>query len=389
MEATYQRQMRTRNSAGVRQPQGGGASARGYGGIPRLPAPSVRTLAIGGTIASLGIGSAIKKRMNVDAAETRAAMFGDLSKEDIGSLRGGFADRAGIKYGVGTGKVIDAATEGLKAGIAKQYAGEFADLALKAQAGLDVSSTDTAKLMGRLSTQMLWNKGRFNQILNAVAVANNETAADGSEIIEGMRRSLSALATTKMTPEQLAALNATGISLGIQPGKMGTALSFITSQMAGAGSAHGQQAKDLTSAAGSLGFGGRSGMAKAMRDDPTKAIQQMLNRLARMPEALRTKVAKQVGGREWMDEILTLVLGRDKLSDVLKQIQAKPDFLDKTALTKIKSMSGRWASISAAFGLVWEKVGGGFEEIFDQITESIIDLAGSFSFETIVPRQHP
>ena len=388
MEASYQRQLRSRPSAGARPPSpgGGGSPFRGYGSVPRLPAPSIRSLALAGTVAGAGIGSAIKKRMEVDAAETRAAMFGEMSKENISSLRRSFADRAGIKYGVGTGKVIDAATEGLKAGIAKQYAGEFADLALKAQAGLDVSSTDTAKLMGRLSTQMPWDRGRFNQVLNAVAVANNETAADGSEIIEGMRRSLSALATTKMTPEQLAGLNATGISLGIQPGKTGTFLSFLTSQIAGAGSSHGQQAKDLGSAAGALGFGSRGAMAQVMRDSPVEAIQQILDNLAQMPEALRTKVAKQIGGREWMDELLTVVLGRDKLSDVLKQIDAKPGFLDKTALTKINSMSGRWASISAAFGLVWEKIGGGFEEIFDQITESIIDLAGSFSFETI--KQH-
>ena len=381
MEASYQRQME-RRSAGARPPRQV-EGVRSAGSLSRPPTPSARTLLVGGAITGAGVASALKKRIEVDAAETRAKMFGDLSKADIGTLRGDFADRAGIKYGVGTSKVIDAATEGLKAGIAKQFAGEFADLALKAQSGLDVSATDTAKLMGRLSTQMPWNKGRFSKILNAVAVANNETAADGSEIIEGMRRSLSALATTKMTPEHLAALNATGISLGLQPGKTGTFLSFLTSQMAGAGSAHGQQAKDLNSAASSLGFGGRGGMAQAMRDSPIQTIQQMLDRLAAMPEALRTKVAKQIGGREWQDEILTLILGRDKLSDVLKQIEAKPDFLDKTALTKINSMTGRWASISAAFGLVWEKVGGGLEEIFDQITTSIIDLAGSFRFDTI------
>lgn len=325
MEAGYQRQMERRSAAAhpARQVEG----VRSAGSLSRPPTPSARTLLVGGAITGAGVASALKKRIEVDAAETRAAMFGDLSKADIGALRGDFADRAGIKYGVGTSKVIDAATEGLKAGIAKQFAGEFADLALKAQSGLDVSATDTAKLMGRLSTQMPWNKGRFSKILNAVAVANNETAADGSEIIEGMRRSLSALATTKMTPEHLAALNATGISLGLQPGKTGTFLSFLTSQIAGAGSAHGQQAKDLNSAAGALGFGGRSGMAQSMRDNPIETIQQILERLAQMPEVLRTKVAKQIGGREWMDEILTLVLGRDKLSNVLKQIEAKPHLI--------------------------------------------------------------
>lgn len=383
MEAGYQRQLERRMAAERRASLASASSSRGVG---RFPAPSIRSIAVGAGIASAGIGSALKKRMEVQAAEVRAQMFGDLTAADVASLRKGFADKAGIKFGVGTTKVIDVAVEGLKAGIAKDVAGEFADLALKAQAGLDVDTQGVGKLLGRLATQMPWSKDRFSKILNAVAVSNNATAADGNEIIEAMRRSLSALATTKMTPEQLAALDATGISLGVQPFKMGTFVSFLTSQIAGAGSARGQQANDLSSAANALGFGGRRGMAEAMRDRPMETISKILDSLAKMPEELRTKVAKQIGGREWMDELLTLVLGRDKLKDVLKDIEGKPGFLDKTALQKIRSMQGRWASIAAAFGLVWEKVGAGFEKWFDQISDAFIGPADSFNFDSI--KQH-
>ncbi|MBR0993980.1 phage tail tape measure protein [Bradyrhizobium japonicum] len=383
MEAGYQRQLERRMAAERRASLASASSSRG---VARLPAPSIRSMAIGAGIAGAGVGSALKKRMEVQAAEVRAQMFGDLTAADVASLRKGFADKAGIKFGVGTTKVIDAAVEGLKAGIAKDVAGEFADLALKAQAGLDVDTQGVGKLLGRLATQMPWSKDRFSKILNSVAVANNATAADGNEIIEAMRRSLSALATTKMTPEQLAALDATGISLGVQPFKMGTFVSFLTSQIAGAGSAHGQQANDLSSAANALGFGGRSAMSEAMRDRPMETIYKILDNLAKMPEALRTKVAKQIGGREWMDELLTLVLGRDKLTDVLKDIEGKPGFLDKTALQKIRSMQGRWASVAAAFGLVWEEVGAGFEKWFDQISDAFIGLADSFNFDSI--KQH-
>ncbi|MGY3511286.1 phage tail tape measure protein [Bradyrhizobium lupini] len=383
LEAGYQRQLERRMAAEHRASLASASSSRGAG---RLPAPSIRSMAIGAGIAGAGVGSVLKKRMEVQAAEVRAQMFGDLTAADVASLRKGFADKAGIKFGVGTTKVIDVAVEGLKAGIAKDVAGEFADLALKAQAGLDVDTQGVGKLLGRLATQMPWSKDRFGKILNAVAVSNNATAADGNEIIEAMRRSLSALATTKMTPEQLAALDATGISLGVQPFKMGTFVSFLTSQIAGAGSARGQQANDLSSAANALGFGGRRAMAEAMRDRPMEAIYKILDNLAKMPEELRTKVAKQMGGREWMDELLTLVLGRDKLKDVLKDIEGKPGFLDKTALQKIRSMQGRWASIAAAFGLVWEKVGAGFEKWFDQISDAFIGLADSFNFDAI--KQH-
>lgn len=386
MESTYLRQIERRAAAERRAEQsaGRGVSGRlGSGSVGRIPAPRLSTVAVGGGLIGAGVGSALRKRMEIQAAEVRSSMYGELSASDILDLRKSFADRAGIRFGVGTSKALDVATEGLKAGIAKEFAGQFGELALKAQAGLDIPTEDVAKLMGRLSSQMAFNKDRYSQILNAVAVANNATAADGKEIVEAMRRSLSALATTRMTPEQLAAIDATGISLGIQPFKAGTFVSFLTSQIAGADSARGQQAGDLNSAANALGFGGRTSMAKAMRERPTETIQQILEGLAKLPERLRAKVAKQIGGREWMDELLTLVLGRDKLRDVLKDVESKPGFLDRTALQKIRSMQGRWASISAALGLVWEKVGAGLETWFDKVSESIIDLADSFNFDSI------
>ncbi|MFC0243577.1 phage tail tape measure protein [Rhodopseudomonas telluris] len=383
MEADYRQQLERTAAVERRASRLNSALRRPALGNARLPIPSVRSIVVGGAVAGAGIASVIKKRIDTEAAEVRSQIFGDLSKGETAELRTSWADRAGIKFGTGTSKALDAATEGLKAGIAKQYAGEFGDLALKAQAGLDIPSADVAKLLGRLSTQMPWNQTRFSEVLNAVAVANNATAADGSEIVEAMRRSLSSLASTKMTPEQLAAINATNISLGVQPFKAGTFLSFLTSQIAGAESAHGQQAKDLGGAASALGFGSRSAMSKTMRADPVSAIQQMLDRLAKLPEAARTRVAKQIGGREWMDELLTMVLGRNKLKEVLQEINSKPDFLDKTFLQKIRSMAGRWASIQAALRLIWEKIGAGFEVAFDQVTEAIIALAERFNFETI------
>ncbi|GEC14653.1 phage tail tape measure protein [Nitrobacter winogradskyi] len=384
LESTYRQQIE-RTAAAERRAVRGGAIGRGGIGGGRLPAPSLRSIAIGGVIGGAGIASAIRKRLEVQAAEVRSQMFGELSKTETEALRSSYADKAGIKYGIGTSEALDAATEGLKAGIAKQFAGEFGDLALKAQAGLDIPSEDVAKLLGRLATQMPWSKDRFSKVLNAVAIANRDTAASGSEIVEATRRSLSALVTTKMTPEQLAAINGTNISLGVQPFKAGTFLSFLTSQVAGANSArwNTQPAKDLRSASMALGFGGRGGMAQAMRDNPVETYLKILDQLAQMPEVLRTKVAKQLGGREWMDELLTAVLGRDKLRQVLKDIGKNSGFLDKVALQKIRSMKGRWASISAAFELAWEKIGGGMETAFDQISNAIIDLADRFNFDSV------
>ena len=383
-ELNYLRLVERRATAERRADSGRGGFSGGLGAAGRrIPTPRLSTIAIGGGIIGAGIAGVLKKRMETEAAEVRAKVFGELTQAEIEALRKGFANSAGIKFGVGTSKALDVATEGLKAGIAKQFAADFGELALKAQSGLDIPVEDTAKLMGRLSSQMAFDKTRYSQILNAIAVANNSTAADGKEIVEALRRSLSALATTKMTPEQLAALDSTAISLGIQPFKAGTFMSFLTSQIAGADSATGKPAQDLASAANVLGFGGRNAMATKMRASPIEAIQQILDKLAQLPEKLRTKVARQLANREWMDELLTMVLGRDKLREVLQDIANKPGFLDSTYLQKIKSMQGRWASVKAAFDLAWEKAGAGLESMFDQITDGIIDLADKFNWDSI------
>lgn len=381
MEAAYQRQLDRRIATEHRADR---RTSRVSGSVSRLPAPRLSTIMIGGAALSAGIGSAFKKRIETEAAETRAAMFGELSKKEIETLRGSFADRAGIKYGVGSSKAIDAAVEGLKAGIAKEFAGEFADLALKAQAGLDIDAAGTAKLLGRLTTL----KGSFNgkelfSILNAVAVANNATAADGNEIVEALRRSLSAMTSTKMTAQELAAFNASAISIGTQPFKAGTFMSFITSELANAGNAKGQRAVDLSKAANALGFGGRSNLSAQMIQNPTQTLLTVFERLMKLPEAQRTKVTSLIAQREWRDELLSLASARDLIAKTLSEIAAKPGFLDETSLKKIKSLQGRWASISAAFSLVWEKVGAGFETAFDQISDAMIRLAGRFNFNTV------
>lgn len=390
LEADYQHQI-SRRIASERRAERTGSRGASFGDIGRirgasvgrLPVPRISTIVVGGGVMGAGVAGALKRRMEVQAAEVRSQMYGDLTPKEVEDLRKSFADRAGLKFGIGTAKALDVATEGLKAGISKRVAGDFGELALKAQAGLDVPVGDVAKLLGRLATQMTWDKGRFSNILNAIAVANNATAADGTEIVSAMRRSLSALATTKLLPEQLAALNSTAISLGIQPHKAGNFLSFLTSQVSGADSSHGQQAKDLNMAANALGFGGRSSMAAAMRNSPVKAITQMLDNLAAMPEKLRTKVAKQIGGREWMDELLTLVLGRDKLRDVLRDVETKQGFLDSTYLKKIKSMQGRWSTISAAFSLGFEKIGAGLDNMFNQISDALIAIGDTFDWDSI------
>lgn len=380
----HQRQVEKRVAAERKADRHNGQRFGREFGRARMPAPHVRTIMFRGAAAIGRVAGALSQRMKVEAAETKARMFGGLTPNEIVGLRKSYADKAGIVFGVGVTKAIETAVEGLKAGVDKANAGAFGELALQAQTGLDIDSGATAKLLGRITTlKGVFDKSYLGSVLNAVAVANNSTAADGNEIVEALRRSISATVATKMSMQDLAAFDASAISVGIQPFKAGTFMGFLTTELANARNARGQRGKDLNQAANLLGFGGRSNLSTQMIAKPTETLLTIFDRMMQMPEALRAKVANLVGMREWSGELLQLAAARDLIAKTLTEIASKPNFLQSAALLKIKSMAGRWESIKAAFGLIMEKVGAGLSDAFDSVSNAVIDLAANFDFNTI------
>lgn len=332
-----------------------------------------------------GIASAFAERLKLSKAETQAEMFADLSSEEVRKLRRESLDRLGIKFGVGAEGTLGVATELSKAGIGKQVLGDATELVLKAKTSMDISAQETAELFGGLASFIQFDKNRYASISNSIAIANKDSKATGTQIVEGMKRGLSALATTsgKLTPEQLAGLVGTAIDVGIQPGKSGNFISHLIGTVGSADTAHGQRAKDLQEAAGYLGFGGRHEMAKAMRSNPMESTYQLLDNLAKLPERLRIRVAKDLGGEQWFDEILQMVLAKDKLKQIERDIATDKGFLDKAALKAVRSMSGAHASVVAAAKLAQEKIGGGFDKAFTQIADAILRHADTFNFDAI------
>ncbi|MEY9741213.1 TP901 family phage tail tape measure protein [Bradyrhizobium japonicum] len=332
-----------------------------------------------------GVASAFRERLNISKAETQAEMFGDLSGEEVRKLRKNSLDRLGIKFGGGIEGTLGVATELSKAGIGKDFLGDATELVLKAKTAMDISEKETAELFGGLASFIAFDKARYSSISNSIAVANKDTKASGTQIIEGLKRGLSALATTggKLTPEQLAGLVGTAIDVGIQPGKSGNFISHLIGAVGSADTMHGQKAKDMQEAADYLGFGDRHNIAQAMRSNPMESIFRLLDNLARLPEEMRIRVAKDLGGEQWFDEILSMVLAKDKLKQVERDIEADRGFLDKAALKSIRSMSGAAASVMAAAKLAQEKIGGGFDKAFTQVADAILRHANTFNWDSI------
>lgn len=305
-ERAYQALLGRRGSAGASPSRGSGTSVGKIAGGTFLgvgAASAVRQLSHDVVAAERSIGrgiaSAFRERLNIAKSETNAEMFADLSSEEVRKLRKESLDRLGIKFGVGAEGTLGVATELSKAGIGKQVLGDATELALKAKTAMDISAKETAELFGGLASFIQFDKNRYASISNSIAIANKDSKATGTQIVEGMKRGLSALATTggKLTPEQLAGLVGTAIDVGIQPGKSGNFISHLIGGVGSADTMHGQKAKDMQEAAAYLGFGGRYEMAQAMRNNPLASVYQLLDHLSKLPEKLRIRVAKPSAAR--------------------------------------------------------------------------------------------
>lgn len=391
-ERQYQALLAKRGSAGASPSRGSGTSVGKIAGGTFLgvgAASAVRQLSHDVVAAERSIGrgiaSAFRERLKIAKAETGAEMFADLTSDEVRKLRKDSLDRLGIKFGAGIEGTLGVATELSKAGIGKQVLGDATELVLKAKTAVDISAKEIAELFGGLASFIQFDKARYASIANSIAVANKDTKATGIEIIEGMKRGLSALATTggKLTPEQLAGLVGTAIDVGIQPGKSGNFISHLIGGVGSADTAHGQRAKDMQEAAAYLGFGGRYEMAQSMRSNPMESMYKLLDNLAKLPEKLRIRVAKDLGGEQWFDEILQMVLAKDKLKQIERDIATDKGFLDKAALKAVRSMSGAYASVVAAAKLAQERIGSGLDKAFTQIADAILRHSDTFSFDSI------
>ncbi|MDA9542292.1 hypothetical protein ACM41_39990 [Bradyrhizobium sp. CCBAU 21362] len=351
---------------------GRGATSGGRGSLPRGTSPTTALIAGGITIS--GVASAFKRRMEADAAETKAQIFGGLSQAEVKRLRGDWSDQVAIKFGESAAAVLDSYTEALKQGFDGSAAKKVTENALEASSALEMNIGELMKLAGKTATSLYGNvrnadPARVARMMTSVAVAAAATAADPNEVVEANKRALSALSTTKMKETDLSAFTSVGISAGLQPNKAGTFLSYLTSEFANAGNARGQRGKDLDQAARMIGYGGRAQMAQRMASAPTEFMLDMFSKMRSMSEQNRAKFANFAGMREWRDELVQMAKAADQIRETLNEIDHKSDAVSAFSRTKLNSLQRRWDRIKAMFGLAWEKFGSGFEQSFIEVSD--------------------
>lgn len=332
--------------------------------------------------------SAFKARMRFDSAETRMQIFGGLNKDQVKQMRSSWGDKDAIKYGVAPDKMMDAYTEVLKAGIDDKIAKAVTESIMNAATGLDMDTVQATKLAGTAATLFGDMKNldpkKITSIMNAIAIAARDSKADANEIVAANKRGGSVMAMG-MSMEDLSAFTAGGISGGIQQGKAGTFMDHIVSELMGAKFMPGKRGSDLGKAANLLGLGGKQGLSIRMAADPTGTLMKMLDKVGGMKPMEQQQIAHLIGQDEWSGEFLQMVQVREKIHELLKNI-ADPknaNYNEEAAQKQMKSLGGRWRSLTSAFGLVWGGVGAGLEKAFGQISDFFIDYLGRLDVSKI------
>ena len=335
---------------------------------------------------TIGAGqSAFTSRMNVEAAETNLRMFGGelarpgkvarlLTATDVKAIREGWLNEAAISNGISPLAGIGAYTEVLKAGINREKARAMTELVLGAGAGMDMNTRETTRVMGRMSTVMGGiTPERMREVMNGMAIAAGETAADPDEIVSGMDRGMGALAYG-MKPEDLAAWVAVGRSTGIQSGKTGNFIATMLQNGVGAKNQRGLKLQDMNQAARMVGLGSAQSMSRSAAADPSAFLEQMFERVEAMTIEQRARFSRLMGGQEWDDEILQMKQGLGKLKEVRAAIkdERNRNFLDDNKDLKNASLTGLWARMKSRFALLWETFGDGFSKTFEEVAKYFI-----------------
>lgn len=341
--------------------------------------PYFYALMAGGAAAAAS-RSSIKAASEISTAETNLDIFAGMNRNATAAMRAQWGNEASMRLGFKPAEMMQVLAETLKAGIPKDSANAFAELAMKAGAGLDLDVNETIKVAARLAT-LTQDMGNFDvgavgKILNSVAIAAMETAADASEIISTIRRGAGAISGSKMTVDELSAFAGAGISSGIQQGRTGTLMGFLTGELVNAGRARGQRANDIQAALRNLRMGDRRSFSRKFAENPTEMLVDIFDRMKNMTTQKRGETARLLGMREWDTELLQMVTVVDDIKRTLAQIRdpANSDKLNEAAAKRLESLQGVWKRTAAAWSLVWSEIGFGFEGILRDVSDWFINL---------------
>ncbi|EPN7749924.1 phage tail tape measure protein [Campylobacter jejuni] len=275
------------------------------------------------------------------------------------------------------------AAAGGQIGLGSKDVREFTNLVTKMKVAFDMSAEDVGDSVAKIKNILGISLKDMEDLGDSINNLSDNSASKAREIIDVMKRTTAAGKQIGFTKEQIAALSSSFISLGKGPEVAGTAINSLYRVLATADN----MGTKTESAFAKLGISGAF-LKQASFDDPQKALDMFLQRISKLDQKEQMGVLVDIFGREFADDMATLVGGLDTYKEALKNAgdEAKKGSLQREFDTRAATTENSIILMKNAFNSLAVNLGSVFLPAISWVSAGISYLVNSITYITgLVP----
>lgn len=275
------------------------------------------------------------------------------------------------------------AAAGGQIGLGSKDVREFTNLVTKMKVAFDMSAEDVGDSVAKIKNILGISLKDMEDLGDSINNLSDNSASKAREIIDVMKRTAAAGKQIGFTKEQIAALSSSFISLGKGLEVAGTAINSLYRVLATADN----MGTKTESAFAKLGISGAF-LKQASFDDPQKALDMFLQRISKLDQKEQMGVLVDIFGREFADDMATLVGGLDTYKEALKNAgdEAKKGSLQREFDTRAATTENSIILMKNAFNSLAVNLGSVFLPAISWVSAGISYLVNSITYITgLVP----
>lgn len=275
------------------------------------------------------------------------------------------------------------AAAGGQIGLGSKDVREFTNLVTKMKVAFDMSAEDVGDSVAKIKNILGISLKDMEDLGDSINNLSDNSASKAREIIDVMKRTAAAGKQIGFTKEQITALSSSFISLGKGPEVAGTAINSLYRVLATADN----MGTKTESAFAKLGISGAF-LKQASFDDPQKALDMFLQRISKLDQKEQMGVLVDIFGREFADDMATLVGGLDTYKEALKNAgdEAKKGSLQREFDTRAATTENSIILMKNAFNSLAVNLGSVFLPAISWVSAGISYLVNSITYITgLVP----
>ncbi|EQC3700716.1 phage tail tape measure protein [Campylobacter jejuni] len=269
------------------------------------------------------------------------------------------------------------AAAGGQIGLGSKDVREFTNLVTKMKVAFDMSAEDVGDSVAKIKNILGISLKDMEDLGDSINNLSDNSASKAREIIDVMKRTAAAGKQIGFTKEQIAALSSSFISLGKGPEVAGTAINSLYRVLATADN----MGTKTESAFAKLGISGAF-LKQASFDDPQKALDMFLQRISKLDQKEQMGVLVDIFGREFADDMATLVGGLDTYKEALKNAgdEAKKGSLQREFDTRAATTENSIILMKNAFNSLAVNLGSVFLPAISWVSAGISYLVNSITY---------